>query len=386
MNRVILVALAVLAAPAAALTPPQQRGRDIFFSGQSAAGPPIEAVAGNQREPVPARLLPCSGCHGEAGRGRPEGGAQPADITPQVLRSEAAVGARTRPPYTRPLLERAIRRGIDSAGTPLDRLMPRYRMSRQQASDLMAYLDLLGSDPPAGVSAGAIRINVIGAPGLAAPVHTVYGRRIELHHGRSADAFLTLDASADGSASVEAAERDGMPTLVWHAGRAAPGPHAFVITASKDDQVAALQNHARSRALAAVVFTDDCRGLEQLPHAALALMTSAAAANCPLGRIPLSLDRRVIVAAPAAPHALGDDARAQAQLSIATALLAQLGRDPTRRALLAALAHCRAMEAPGLRPVTWTAQRRFGTRSVWLMTLDVHAQRLLGQPGWSEAE
>jgi hypothetical protein len=386
MNRAILIALGLLATSAAALTPEQQRGREIFFIGQSPAGPPIEAVPGRQREPVSARLLPCASCHGEAGRGRPEGGAQPADITPRVLRSEAVVGTRARPPYSRALLERAIRRGLDSAGNPLDRLMPRYRMGVQQANDLIAYLDLLGSDPPVGVSADAIRVNVIGAPRLAAPPQTVYGRRIELHHGRNADAFLTLDASADGSASVAAAERDGMPTIAFHAGRADPGPHAFVITASMDDQISALQNHARRRDLAWRLFTDDCIGLDRLPGSALALMTSAAAANCPLGSISLALDRRVIVAAPSPPTASGDDATAQAELSIATALLAQLGREPGRRALLAALVHLRNFEAPGFQPVTWSTRRRFGTRSVWLMTLDLREQRLLGQPGWSVAE
>jgi hypothetical protein len=377
-----LATLGVLAGSAAAWTPAQQRGRAIFLGGQSPQGPPIHAVPGNQREPVPARLLPCAGCHGEDGRGRPEGGAQPADITPQALRTGAAVGLRTRPAYTRPLLARAIRQGVDSAGQPLDRLMPRYRMSAQQADDLAAYLERLGSDPPPGVRAEALRINVIGAPGLAAPPGSVYGRRIELHHGRSADAFLTLDASPDGSASVEAAERDGMPTLVFAAGRTAPGPHAFVVGASPDDQAAALHAYARDRGAAAVLLQDDCRGLERLPGATLVLMTSTAAARCPLGDIPAGLDRRVIVAAPAP---LGH-ATAQAQLAIATTLLAQLGRDVSRRALLAALARCRGLEAPGLPPLTWTAQRRFGTRSVWLMTLDLRTQRLLGQPGWTAAD
>jgi hypothetical protein len=358
-----LIALCVPPALAAPLTAQQQRGRAIFFHGAPAQGPPIDAVVGMRGEPVPATALPCASCHGEDGRGRPEGGARPADIRPQVLGRAAGPGAPARPAYTPALLKRALRQGIDAAGRPLDRLMPRYRLGARNADDLLAYLRVLGSEPLPGIDGGVVRINVIGAPGLAAPPGAIYGRRIELQPGRQADAFATLDASPDGQASVEAAARDGMPTLVFSAGRSRPGPHAFAIAASQDRQASALLAHARQRGAEAVLLRDACPGPEHASGSGWVLMTSLAAVHCPLDRIPMALDRRVIVAASAPPDH-GAQAIAEAQLAMLTAALARAGRDVTRPAFVAALARMHRAQGMALPPV-------------WLMMLDLRAQRLL---------
>lgn len=382
-----LAALALLApAWTLALTPEQERGREIYLKGQSTAGREIGAVISSGSGPVSATVLPCANCHGEGGRGRPEGGVRPADITPAVLGRAFTIGARSRPPYTRPLLERAIAAGYDAGRNELDHTMPRFRMAADDTSDLLAYLEILGTDAPPGVSNEAIRINVVGAPDLVAPSASIYRRRIELLHGRGNDALLTIDATPNGGASIEAAARDSMPTIAIHSARSLPGRYAFVMTATNEDQVAALRSYARRKVGSPVVLTAGCSGIESVPHDALVLMTSDAAALCDLASIPRTLDRRVIVAAPLPPGPQGDGVAAQAALSIATQLLAQLGRDVSRGSLIAALERVQRLQAPGFPPVTWTADRHFGTRSAWLMTLDLQGQRLVGEPGWVEGD
>ena len=47
------------------------------------------------------------------------------------------------PPYTAETLKRAITRGIDPGGEPLDELMPRWRMSEQDLADLVDFIKML---------------------------------------------------------------------------------------------------------------------------------------------------------------------------------------------------------------------------------------------------
>lgn len=47
------------------------------------------------------------------------------------------------PPYTEEALKRAITRGIDPGGQPLDELMPRWRMSEQDLADLVDFIKML---------------------------------------------------------------------------------------------------------------------------------------------------------------------------------------------------------------------------------------------------
>lgn len=378
MIALAFAALAGLAAQAPAqLTARQLRGRAIYVDGKG--GQPVVATVGAAGGALPATLLPCISCHGEEGRGRREGGVSAADLTRASLWQAAIVGGRSRPSYTDALLKRAIATGRDAAGQALDRAMPRYRMSARDAGDLLAYLAILGSEAPPGVGADVVRINVVGAPGLTAPTQTVYGRRIELHHGRGAEAFMTIDASPDGAASTIAAERDRMPTIVLDPGAAAPGRYTLALAASREDQAAALRQYAASRSDGAVPLAEDCRGLQTKNGAALVLMTANVAAQCSLESIPVALDRKVVVAAAAPP---GAEAVAKAQLAIVVATLQRLGREFTRKTFMEALEHSYRLEAPGLPPLTWSASRRHGASQVWLMTLDVRRRALLAEPGW----
>src|SRR5262245_45069605 len=121
------------------------------------------ALMGDAQIEVPAASVPCAGCHGRDGRGRPEGGVSPSDLRWESLTRPYAVsepGGRTHPPYDERLLKRAISMGIDPAGNPLHVAMPRFRMSLQDMADLAAYLKRLGSEPEAGVSDAEVRIGV----------------------------------------------------------------------------------------------------------------------------------------------------------------------------------------------------------------------------------
>ena len=51
------------------LTESQRRGREIYTTGTTASGAEIAAFLGDDGVEVPATILPCSGCHGDDGRG-----------------------------------------------------------------------------------------------------------------------------------------------------------------------------------------------------------------------------------------------------------------------------------------------------------------------------
>jgi len=201
---VLLVLLPVLAAAAA---PPDrqqlERGRRIYQEGASPSGSPVVAVMGEGGVEVPAASLTCAGCHGRDGKGRPEGGVKPSDLTWANLTKPYGVthpDGRQHPPYDARLLKRAISLGLDPAGHPLDATMPRFRMSLQDMEDLTAYLQQLGSGADPGVSDTAVRVGVLLPPagslsgmgqGVRAAINArfdalnrdggLYGRRLEAH-------------------------------------------------------------------------------------------------------------------------------------------------------------------------------------------------------------
>ena len=116
---------------------------------------------------IPASAMPCANCHGPDGRGRPEGGATPSDVTEESLHRAYKVttpSGRTHGPYDDAKLERAIIRGIDASGNRLDPLMPRYKMGSRDVSSLIAYMKRLGHELDPGLSEKSIRLGVILPP------------------------------------------------------------------------------------------------------------------------------------------------------------------------------------------------------------------------------
>lgn len=117
-------------APAAssAAPDPYANGRAIYTTGRDLAGNNITA------SPPPLRTA-CIACHranGSGGMHLPDG-AVSAD-----LRHKALTGGDH--PYTVALLERAISTGIDNDGEKLDRVMPRWRMSKNDLRDVATYV------------------------------------------------------------------------------------------------------------------------------------------------------------------------------------------------------------------------------------------------------
>lgn len=85
----------------------------------------------------PPALYPnCAACHRSNGAGglHLPGGAVSAD-----LRRSALVSGQAHP-YTLGLVERAIATGIDNNGQPLNRVMPRWRLSTRDLHDVAYYV------------------------------------------------------------------------------------------------------------------------------------------------------------------------------------------------------------------------------------------------------
>jgi ABC-type branched-subunit amino acid transport system substrate-binding protein len=178
-----------------------ERGRRIYVEGASPAGGQITAVMSDEGFEVPASTVPCGSCHGRDGKGRPEGGVIPSDVTWANLTKPYGLvhpGGREHPPYTVRTLKRSISMGIDPAGNKLNITMPRFRMSHQDMEDLVAYLQQLGTGAEPGVSETELRIGVVLPPagplsGMGQAVRAaltarfdqvnqqggIYGRRVE---------------------------------------------------------------------------------------------------------------------------------------------------------------------------------------------------------------
>jgi mono/diheme cytochrome c family protein len=128
----LFAALVVGASAAAAATQPSaasiDNGRRIFQTGRDVTGHKIAAQA-------PPMFSSCAACHGVNGAGGKKlpGGAVSAD-----LRHAALVDAK--PPYTIPLLERAIATGVDNAGKKLEPVMPHWKLSQRDLHDVATYI------------------------------------------------------------------------------------------------------------------------------------------------------------------------------------------------------------------------------------------------------
>jgi mono/diheme cytochrome c family protein len=216
------------------LTPEQQRGQQLYERGTSASGTAVSASIG-PGAPVAGSVLPCANCHGLDGLGRAEGGIVPANVTWDALTKPYGVqraDGRTRPPYTDRSVKRAITMGLDPDGKALHKAMPRYTLTLADASDLVAYLKVVGrlSDP--GLTETSVRIGVILPPGNDGTVMRealsrhfaqvnrlggVFGRTIELEpieRTRMDSVFAVCGAFSGSEREIaDAARRTGAPAI-----------------------------------------------------------------------------------------------------------------------------------------------------------------------------
>ena len=294
-----LVAIAVISvfAQAPGKTPSQtdplsskeQRGKEIYF-GIAASSPPIKALIGDPPTEAAGTLMACVNCHGEDGKGKPEGGVVPSDITWEALTKPYAVtlpSGRTHPLYTEKLLVRAVCMGIDPAGNRLHVAMPRFQMSREDINALIGYLKRLGRESDPGLSDSSIIIGmVLPATGTLAEAGRaiksvlvayfdeinkqggIYNRRIELRlaelggspaesaanveklikEARPIALVAALTAGADKEI-VAACERNGVPsvgplTVFTETGYPA-SRHTFYLLSGVEQQARALIDYSR---------------------------------------------------------------------------------------------------------------------------------------------
>jgi len=146
------------------LNPREMHGKQIYLEGASDTGAVITARVGKENVELPASVVPCAGCHGPDGRGRPEGGVLPSDITwgylTRVYGHQHPFG-RKHPAFTESTVAAAITLGVDPAGNRLDAAMPRYVLTAQDMADLIAYLKRLEKDRDAGLSASMVRVGTL---------------------------------------------------------------------------------------------------------------------------------------------------------------------------------------------------------------------------------
>ena len=174
---VFLGLLIPLATQAADAQSRQSPGEQIYNRGTSLSGDPITAYVGEDAVALPASAVPCGSCHGPDGRGRPEGGLTPSDITwSQLTKSYGHRHdyGRDHPAFDDASTVTAIAAGLDPAGNRLDRAMPRYSMSKEDSQALLDYLKRLEYETDAGITDDYIQLaTLLPLSGPAAPLGAV---------------------------------------------------------------------------------------------------------------------------------------------------------------------------------------------------------------------
>ncbi|MCU1730716.1 MULTISPECIES: ABC transporter substrate-binding protein [unclassified Pseudomonas] len=214
----LLAALSVgQAALALDLNEQETAGQRLYREGVAAADGQVTALVGAADMQVPASVVPCANCHGRDGRGRPEGGVRPPELSWQRLvlaGGERQVNGRRYPAYSDASLARAIQEGRDPAGNRLDPAMPRFSLSMADQRNLTAYLKRLAEDHDPGVEEQFLRLGtLLPAEGelaeAARVVRAIVAGRIEAInasggiHGRALQ-LSVIDPGPD-RASAEAA-------------------------------------------------------------------------------------------------------------------------------------------------------------------------------------
>jgi ABC-type branched-subunit amino acid transport system substrate-binding protein len=147
-----------------ALSPVELQGKKIYHEGVSPSGKPMQALIGVQGTPVEASTLPCAGCHGADGLGRPEGAVKPPSVVWRDLTlsyGHRHDNGRSHPAFDEKSFSEALTYGKDPAGNKLDVTMPRYIMANEDIAALQAYLKRISTDFDPGVSPDRLRIGTL---------------------------------------------------------------------------------------------------------------------------------------------------------------------------------------------------------------------------------
>ena len=145
-----------------ALTEQERRGKAIYLRGESVSGREITALIGEMD--VPGSTMTCAGCHGLRGEGITEGGVTAGSLIWAHLvkpYGHAHPSGRKHGPFDRATFIRATLNGVDPNGHELVAAMPRYRMSPEDMSDLVAYVERMEADRDPGLTDDAVKVGVV---------------------------------------------------------------------------------------------------------------------------------------------------------------------------------------------------------------------------------
>ncbi len=211
------------------LTPQEARGKAIYLRGESASGREITADLGDIS--VPASTVTCAGCHGPRGEGKTEGGVTAGGLAwAHLTKSDGHTHptGRKHGPFDETSFKRSVTGGVDPAGNTMLVAMPRYRISSEELSNVIAYLKRIETESDPGLTETEIKVGTIlprqgqlsemGAAMrdmLAAYFDDVngrggiYNRRVELRV-----AEVGADAAATSAAARRLAEREQLFAFV----------------------------------------------------------------------------------------------------------------------------------------------------------------------------
>src|SRR5215213_7306542 len=201
---------------ARALTPQERRGRAIYLRGESASGREIKALVGEVD--VPASTMTCAGCHGARGEGKTEGGVTAGNLTWANLvkpYGHTHPTGRKHGPFDEAAFVRAVTDGVDPSKNVMLAAMPRYKLSAEDAADIIAYLKRIEEDHDPGLTDSAVRVGTFlptegplaGTGAAMKDVLTaffnelnagggVFGRRVELQSAETGAAAAVTAANA----------------------------------------------------------------------------------------------------------------------------------------------------------------------------------------------
>ncbi|SLN47769.1 hypothetical protein PEL8287_02457 [Roseovarius litorisediminis] len=192
-NRVVATLQGAMAGVILAVTPlvafaggDAELGRKLYWEGIGADGMPVHGKTQGD-VPVSGAQFSCVNCHRPSGFGTSEGGNYVPPIIGPVLYEKRTPNRnrmfkelyqevqppgfwarvrqpRIRPAYDQPLLARALKEGLDAAGRPLDPIMPRYELSKDDVSNLDAFLKTLSAEISQGVGETEIHLATIIGP------------------------------------------------------------------------------------------------------------------------------------------------------------------------------------------------------------------------------
>ena len=160
----LLLLVWALAAAATELSAQEQAGQRIYMLGESPTGAKLVGRIGMAGLELTGAAVACGNCHGEDGRGRPEGGVVPSNVLWSELTKAYGhhhENGRRHGAFDDASLQRSVFDGVDPDGNALEGAMPRYAMSAKDFAALAAYMKRLETQLDTGLGAESIRIGTL---------------------------------------------------------------------------------------------------------------------------------------------------------------------------------------------------------------------------------